>query len=252
MSDNRRFSDDDAKKILNRALELQSASLSPEARAEGTRREELESMAAELGIPPENVEQAIAEIDHGAEPERTSGWLGAPARLQRSASVPVALRDQALEQLAAALPSFTDHSGNANFTGRTLSFTSNEFESMRTGIKTQVLVHGGQKATNVTVTQDARMAAGGLLGGIVGGVGLGAGLGVGLGVGLGALGSVAFATFFPIGMLLASFFGARAIFKAVMSSRARAAETELRQIVEFLRREGEPTDGSAESQVSEE
>lgn len=121
-----------------------------------------------------------------------------------------------------------------------------------TGIKTQVLVHGGEKATNVTVAQDARMVAGGLFAGTGGGIGLGAGLGVGLGVGLGALGSVAFATFFPIGMLLASFFGARAIFASVMKSRARSSEVQLRQIVEFLQREGESTPVEEESPGEEE
>jgi hypothetical protein len=196
-------------------------------------------MASELGIPEENIEQAIQELDHGMEPARSSVWLGAPSRIQKTASVPVSVDERALQQLSAALPSVADHSGSVSFTGRTLSFGTNEFESMRTGIKTQVLVHGGDKTTHVTVTQDARMAAAGLLGGMVGGVGLGAGLGVGLGVGLGALGSAAFATFFPIGMLLASFYGARAIFKAAMRSRARSAETQLRQIVDFLSREGE-------------
>ena len=136
--------------------------------------------------------------------------------------------------LATSLPVLLRLSGQASIMGRSVVFHQNELEVMQTGIRTQLVVHAGAAQTSLSFTEDFRSAAGGLFGGIVGGLGLGVGFGVGFGVGLGALQSALFAMTFPAAMLVAAFFGARTLYKALVRGRRRKSKETLDRVARAI------------------
>lgn len=233
MSDERRFTDEQAKAIINRAVELQRSQI--EQRTDGAVGEsELEALADELGVPRENVHQAIDELERGEPESRRSELLGEAIVHRASRSVATTLGTEELERLAAALPSLLGETGQASVLGRTLSYATGELEAMRTGARTRVTVHAGSERTTVSVVDDMRTMAAGLFGGIVGGVGLGVGFGVGFGVGLGALGSPAFAALVPIAAIGLSFLGARGLYRAIVRGRRARVEERLNRIAQTI------------------
>ncbi|MFW5686437.1 MAG: hypothetical protein ACOC0O_07285 [Spirochaetota bacterium] len=233
MGDQRRFSDEQAKAIINRALELQGSHA--ERQSDGAVAEsDLEALADELGVPWENVQQAIAELDRGEPESRRSDLLGEATVERATRSLSATLGAEELERLAAALPSLLGETGQASVMGRTLTYATGELEAMRTGARTRVTVHAGSERTTVSIVDDMRTMAAGLFGGIVGGVGLGVGFGVGFGVGLGVLGSAAFAAIVPIAVIGLSFIGARGLYRAIVRSRRDRIEERLARIARSI------------------
>ena len=129
-------------------------------------------------------------------PAPSGGFLGAPTVFELERVVPGEAPQAALERLVPHLQRASDGVGQPSLLGKTLNWVSQDASKTRT---LQVTVGVSRGETRVIIEERYGNLAGSLFGGIMGGGGTGIGLGVGMGVGLGALGSVAFATLFPVG-----------------------------------------------------
>ena len=229
----RRYTDDEVKRLLKRASELESQRPGLPAKADGPTLDEIESIASEAGIHPALIRQAAMELDSPSSfpvsrPALSSGLLGAPMVFELERTVPGEVEPAVLERMIAPLQRAADGMGHPSLLGRTLSWQSTDANKSRT---LQVTVNIGRGETRLSIEERYGNLAGGLFGGIVGGGGMGLGLGVGFGVGLGALGSALFATLFPLGILGGAFALARGIFRSVVNGRARTLTKLMNELV---------------------
>ena len=214
----RHYSDEEVQALLERAAQLESQGTALPAPARGTTLEELEAIASEAGIDSSLIRQAARELDSplGRSPARQTGpavaFLGAPLANELVRTVAVEASRETLESLVPIIQMAADGIGQPSLMGRTLTWQGRDSARSRT---LQVTVSVGRGETRLAIEERYGELAGGLFGGMV----LGGGSGVGLGVGLGALGSVLFATVFPIAAF-GSFYGlSRLIYKRAVSGR---------------------------------
>jgi len=98
MSD-RRYSDDDARRILALATEVDAAALP--AGDEGWTLEELQQAAAEAGLSPAAVAAAALTLDRAAAPD--ARYLGLPVAVSRAVALPRAMSDDEWARLVGRL-----------------------------------------------------------------------------------------------------------------------------------------------------
>jgi hypothetical protein len=219
----RRYSDEEVKRLLERASELESQGASLPATREGLTLTELEAIAGEAGIDPQLLRQAARELDSSGgpglpAPSRASGLLGAPLSFHLRRVFSVEAPDGVLELLLPPIQRAADGVGQPSLVGQTLTWQSADSQKSRV-LQVSASVGGGK--TRLDVEENYRTLAGNLFGGIIGGVGGGVGLGVGLGVGIGALGSALFATLFPLALIGGSYAVARVAFRGTVRGRMR-------------------------------
>jgi hypothetical protein len=244
MSDaEKRFSDDEAREIIKRALHLQHRRADAETPRDGLSLSELESIGEDVGVSPELLRQAAGEVAAGESPTGRSRFLGAPTNPAETVAVKRPVSEDELNELLVTLPSMTGDDGSGNAHRRSLNWSTDSVTAMRTGRTLRVTVHGSDSTAVVRVREQLGQVAAGLFGGLMGGVGLGAGFGVGFGVGLGALGSPLFAAVFPIVAVAGSYGLARLIFRAVSRARRREIRRIATRIREFFDSAPPPEDG---------
>jgi hypothetical protein len=201
----RRYTDEEVRKLLDRASELESESKYLTAPTDGPTLQELEAIAEEAGLNALALREAARELDAHGEgtilpSETTRGFLGAPVAIVLRRSIPGEVPESVLENLVAVLQR----------TGETHVVLEERYENMAWSI------HGG----------------------IIGGGGLGVGLGVGFGVGfgaaLGALGTIAFTTLFPVAALGGSYLLSRRIYAAFVRRRSAAVQGLLDELVAIV------------------
>lgn len=236
MGDGRRFNDKEVRTIITRAIEMQQRELT--SNEDGIRQVDVESMARELGVPVENVQEAIRELDSGQPGEQRSAVLGEVTVARTTRTVPVVLARDHLQELGAALPTVMGETGQSSVFGKSVSYSTGELEAMRSGSRTQITIHAGEHQTLITASEDMRNVAGGVFGGLVGGFGGGVGFGVGFGVGLGALGSPLFAALFPFVAVGGAFLGARALYRGIVRSKRRRTQDRIERIIRYVTENG--------------
>ena len=224
----RSYDDKQVALILRRAAELQSGGGDAPAKTSGFSLRELEEIALEAGIDPENIRLAAQEIESGAPLD--GEWaevFGAPLTLRAARDVPGEVTESIFDEILVDIQNAGLGHGHPSVVGNTLTW--------RTG--------GGQNASSLQITVAARdgrteiraeerrhQMAGGLFGGVMGGGGLGLGLGLGLPLGLEALASPLFAFLFPVGVVALSYGVARGIFR----STGRRRHTKLTRLVDTI------------------
>ncbi|MDP2471694.1 MAG: hypothetical protein Q8W45_06450 [Candidatus Palauibacterales bacterium] len=82
MTDKRRYGDEDAKRVLRRAAELQHQSAVPASEGDGLSATDLEQVAHEAGIDPVYVRRAIAESPGSSAERERSTFLGEARALE--------------------------------------------------------------------------------------------------------------------------------------------------------------------------
>jgi hypothetical protein len=219
----RRYNDDEVRRLLQRASELESRGTSLTPGEEGPTLKDLEIIAAEAGMDPALLRQAAREMDSspgGHLPASSAGslFLGAPHVLEFERTVPGEVSSSLLEGLVPAIQGAAGGAGQPSLMGRTLTWHSTDPQRVRV-LQVSVSVRRGE--TRISVQERYGNLAGALFGGIMGGVGGGVGMGVGMGVGLGALGSVVFAALFPPAVIGGSYLLARSIFRRTVQGRMR-------------------------------
>jgi hypothetical protein len=214
----RRYSEEEVRRLLERATSLQREEGRPGSASEGFTLQELEEIAAEAGIDPLRLRRAATELDSGSQ-ESASRWdgvIGAPPTILFERTVPCEISGPGLEAIAFEIQQALGVLGQPSLVGNTLTWKS-ETPSNTRSLQIVVASRGGE--TYIRVEEQLNQLAGALFGGLVGGVGCGVGFGVGMGVGFGALGSVLFAVAFPAGVLGASYLAARTSFSSVARKR---------------------------------
>ena len=230
----RRYSEEEVRYLLERASEMESQGGRVPAQTDGPTLAELERIASEAGLDPAMLRQAARELDAGgaaATPARSEKLLGAPLTFELQRTVEGEVSQEVLERLAMAVQRASDGVGQPSILGRSLSWTSSNSDRTRV-LSVSASVGGGE--TRLDLEERYNGLAGGLFGGIVGGGGMGVGFGVGFGVGLGALGSLAFATVFPVATLGGAYLLARTIYSAAVNSRTRTLSRLMDEMVRIV------------------
>jgi hypothetical protein len=235
-SSSRRYSDEEVRRLLQRAAELEREDRSLPASPEGPTLADLEGIAAEAGLDPVLLRQAARELDAGGQGSdasrgRSSAFLGAPLVFELERVVEGEAPDSALERLLPAIQRAADGMGHPSVVGRTLTWQSTDSQKARI---LQVAVSAGDGETRILIEERYQSLAGELFGGILGGVGGGVGLGVGLGVGIGALGSALFATLFPLAALGGAYAIARTAFRGTVRRRIRTLNRLMEEMLVLL------------------
>ena len=241
MDEGKRYSDEEVQKILKRALEIQRQKSEEVAHRGGSALsgdftlEEIESMAAEIGIEQSLVQSAAlaVDLDHGA--SFSKRFLGGGTAVEVEGRLDIGIDEKALREVEAMLRNVTGCYGAGTVYGSVLSWANSGLEALRRGFSTEITVRTGTSGTTVHVRERLGNMAGGIYGGLVGGIGLGAGLGVGFGVGLTVLGSGLAAAGFAIGILAGSYGLARMIFGIIKRHRRRETKNMLSSILAFIR-----------------
>lgn len=235
----RRYDEDEVRRILERATELQRE-LPAATAPEGLTLDELEEAAAEAGIERPLIRRAARELDTAA--EESGPWTalaGAPLTIVLERTLPGEVSTDVFGDLAAEIERSLGIHGEPTVLGHTLSWRA---ESAGTTRFVHVMVTTRDGETHIRVGERLQGLAGGVFGGLVGGAGGGLGLGVGVAIGLGALESAFFAVAWPAGVVSLSYVAAREIFGVVARKRRRALSDLLERITLMI---GPPDSGAA-------
>lgn len=229
----RRYSDDEVRKLLERATELQDTDPSLPA-ASGLTLPELESIAEEAGIEGAAVRRAAAELESGVV-VRPSGGLadriaGEPLAATLEQVVPGEASREALESLIPLLQTASDAAGSVSQVGRTLTWQARDQGNLR---EIQVVITARNGETRIRIMERYGGLAGAVFGSGVGGVGGGVGFGVGLGVGLG-IGSALMAVMFPVTVIGLTYLGSRVVYTGVVRRRREVLDRLMADVVESL------------------
>lgn len=217
----RRYSDDEVTELLKRATDIQHADPSHRPGTGGITLAELQEVALEAGIDPKHLQRAAAELDTPRDLEISDKLAGTRLTVVAERVVPGELSDGDFSKILPEIQRASPGHGNASMVGTTLTWSSDTTQRMRS---LQVTVACSDGETLIRAEERLHGLAGSLFGGLMGGFGGGVGIGVGLPVGIEALGSVAFAVAFPIGVLTTAYLAARGILKHTGKKRRRELE----------------------------
>jgi hypothetical protein len=202
----KKYSDREVRSILQYAIRIQHEEKHGKDFAEGLSLPEIESVAKDIGVPPELVHRAIREYETQRLPRVSAILLGEPVQLAYEESAGRCLTFAEIEELLTQIRSLQ----------RTMQL-DNAIPAVGQGLIVSVTANGSE--THLHIVDKLHAQAGGIFGGLLGGMGLGAGLGIGLGVGVGVLGSWIFAAAVPIALAALGYVLARTIYKKVVRSR---------------------------------
>lgn len=196
--DRRRYGDDDIARILRRAAEFQRATPSrPDP--SGLTLAELEEIALEAGIDPENLRRAAAEGTRGvAESDLVTTLLGAPLAYRLDDRIAGELSPERFGELVPVIQNGTGVVGQATTVGSTLNWMSIGGTQHQRPLQVMITVAGDEtrvaieeRSGQVAAGFHAGFGAGGfgvaLSLGMLAGTAAGAIPGVGVGLGIGAL-----------------------------------------------------------------
>jgi hypothetical protein len=234
----RRYSDQEVKRLLDRATELQQ----DQGGSEGLTLAELEEIALEAGIDPQLLRRAATELESRGDelPSRWRGVIGADPTILLERTVPAELSAPGLESIVVEIQQAAGVLGQPSLVGNTLTWRTRTPNNTRS---LQIVVASRKGETYIRVEEELNQLAGALFGGLMGGVGCGVGFGMGMGIGFGVLGSTLFAFTFPAGVIAASYLAARTAFSTTASSRRRALRDLIQRLsdaVTEVAREGTP------------
>ena len=224
MSDSeRRYSDEEVRKIIEIALALQRTEKSQGSAHEGNGAaiSDIDAIADEVGLSTQLIRRAASEFDLVRVAGKPNWFLGGETELVEVQAAGRVASEQDLEKIFAMMNSLGGGQGGGSVMGNALFWATSEETLARTGFSMDISVVSSESGSIVRVQNRLGQMAGGIFGGVVGGIGLGAGLGVGLGVGIGAMGSALFAVLFPIGVLAGTYLLARGTYRVIVRNQRR-------------------------------
>ena len=218
LPDTRRYGDREIAKILKRASQMQRQS---PARPDpsGLTLAELEEIAIEAGIDPENLRLAAAEIGRAPEDSLETRFLGAPLTQRLARTIPGELPPELFGSLVPLLQTESGVTGQASTVANTLTWASTSSGNHVRSLNVLVISETGEtriqleeRSTQAAVGFHVGFSSGGLGFALPAGLGIGATAGVlpGVAVGLGIGG-----LFYWIG---------RTLYRATTTSRRRKVE----------------------------
>jgi hypothetical protein len=193
----------------------------------GYRYADVQSAAAEAGIPERYVSRAAAELgivpaapneipESDAlidETSRPSPWSGAPMSIVYEAQLTGEVPESELYLLVDTIRRRMGESGQVGTLGRSVSWSSTSKDR-----RLQISIVSRQGKTTIRADERLGNLAGALFGGIMGGGGGGGG-GLSFGVGMGAFHSAAVSLGIWGGIIAAAYLTARTVFKSLVQKR---------------------------------
>jgi hypothetical protein len=165
----RHFTQQEAELILRRAARLDVREAGAELSIE-----ELERIAADAGIAPENIRRAAESLEAPQPLAPKSHFFGEPTSVLVERTLPVQLTPGSLEVLASQMNDLLGGSGTVVSDGQRLSWTRKLEESGSLPTKVTLWNSGGRLRVQLRASNGS--LAGGLYGGVGGGVGGGLGI----------------------------------------------------------------------------
>lgn len=126
----RRYSEEDAAAIFQRAAEAQQQGRRPQLQAsEGMTLAQLQEIGGEVGIPSELVAEAARSIDHAGRPSSRT-FLGLPMGVGRTIDLDRRLSDPEWEQLVSDLRETFDARGAVRYDGPFRQWTNGNLQAL--------------------------------------------------------------------------------------------------------------------------
>ncbi len=154
MSKSRLYSDQEISAILKRAGEMQAKESPTESH--GLSLKELQEIAAEVGLDPQIVAAAAAEMEHAGIVEKSAGFLGAPTSLYVERVIPGEIDQALMPEVAAKIGEAFGMVGRSGQVGKSLEWTHT---SERSNLQVTVMPHNGQTKVRV-IGKHPRVALG--------------------------------------------------------------------------------------------
>lgn len=140
----RLYSDQEISAILKRAGELQATG--SDAETHGLSLEELQAIAAEVGLDPKLVAAAAAELQHAGVDKKRSSLLGAPLSIYLERVIPGEVSEARWSEVAEKVGEAFDMVGRSGQVGDALEWTHT---GERVHLQVTVRPHGGQTKVRV-------------------------------------------------------------------------------------------------------
>ncbi len=125
----RRFSEEEAAAIFERAADAQQSGHHPPAPTEGTTLAELQAIGVEVGLPAELVAQAARSIER-AGPPATRSFLGLPVGVSRTVELGRRLSEEEWERLVVDLRETFDARGVVRTDGSFRQWTNGNLQAL--------------------------------------------------------------------------------------------------------------------------
>ena len=223
----RRYDDGEVKQIVRRAANLEaSAPTAGGAMTIGG----IERLGAEVGIPPEHVQDAASEISRRGDPTFGERVAGAPTAVVVERVIDRLISEDEFVLLVEEVRLKIGNVGLTSTLGKSLTWRSMNNPGQGRNVALTISPRGRQ--TRLRIEEGFGPVAGGLFGGICGGMGGGGGaaaLGIGASIGspLLAVGAA--------GILVVGSFGlARTLYRGHVRRRTREHEELLNRLVRYL------------------
>jgi serine/threonine-protein kinase len=209
----------------------------------GYRYADVQSAAAEAGIPERYLSRAAAELGivpaapneiHESEAlidetSRPSPWSGAPMSIVYEAQLTGEVPESELYLLVDTIRRRMGESGQVGTLGRSVSWSSTSKDR-----RLQISIVSRQGKTTIRADERLGNLAGAIFGGIMGGGGGGGG-GLSFGVGMGAFHSAAFSLGIWGGIIAAAYLTARTVFKSLVRKRRNTLHSLVGELAEQAR-----------------
>ncbi|NMO17462.1 hypothetical protein HPC49_21450 [Pyxidicoccus fallax] len=212
----RHFSQQEAELILRRAAHLDTRGPQAELSLE-----DLERIAADAGIAPENIRRAAASLEEKPVPVPKSHFFGEPTEVVLERTLQFQLTRGSIEKLAKQMNDLVGGRGSVHSDGERLTWTRKPDEGGALPTRVSLWNSGGR--LRIELRGSSAGLAGGLYGGILGGVGGGVGFPSAMTVGM-LSGSVPGALGTLLGVTVGAWGLARAIY--INAARHRRAQWE--------------------------
>lgn len=246
MSDERRFDDEAAGRVLRRAAELQHQSPVPAAPGDGLTKADLEQVAREAGIDPAFVGQAIAESAIESPDTRPSALLGEAKTLELVEVIEGEIGPDAIDRMLEEVQRAFADGGHITRTERSATWSASRTlaSSRLSSLVVAITARDGRTEIRITEKLDSLSTA--LFAGLAVGGG-GVGVAVSGAIGMGELG----APLVFVGGAVAAVGGFYGLARTLYSRSARKRRRELRRLLgrlvdlsipEALEAEPGPTD----------
>ncbi len=225
----RRYSDREVARILERASELQEDA-PDDAETTGMSLADLELVAREAGLDPALIRRAAADIEHRRIAERSSTFFGSPTTLRLERTIDGEISVDEYEPIVAEIHRILGEVGHASTLGRTLQWSTRRSSRRLTDVReVRVTISPRNARTTIAVEEPLRAVAAAVFGGVMG---LGGVLALPLmAVGVNVFGSGTAALGIFAGTLAGSYLLARAILGRV-AARRRSRLATLMQYLE--------------------
>ncbi len=172
----RQYSEAEVKEIVRRASELEATNPTQSgALTVGG----VEALAAEVGIAPEAVRQAVESLKTGTPvstgfpPARSNWFLGGPKSIAHERIVEGEISEADFEVLVDEIRRLVDNAGQVSLLGRSFTWTAAPGSSGTRLLEVSVTVRSGR--TRIAIRERLANLIGGIYGGIGGGMGGGGG-----------------------------------------------------------------------------